>query len=371
MSIPNLVDLAFDKYDKDSAVRLAIINAGGLWQRRRREDLLSRALEDNLETDTIKAETNKAFDLLDAITRSGSIGIEHSMLHVVVSAIHRFDKDVMGTVIQDNICPIEKVEKSTLIFASAVYGIEHTQMVRSSTELERLASHVRELNNRGGFSRCKPTTLSRDNPNALYSMKDTNATPIASSSGKKPSHEASPNTSSSVSSPKDEPSYEATSPKTSVSVSKPGEKAGYENSRQKPSDEASHTAPVDNTSKETSETYEDFRGISRATISRDNLNALYSGKDTNATPIAPSSGKKPSHEASPNTSSSVSSPKDEPSYEATSPKTSVSVSKPGEKAGYENSRQKPSDEASHTAPVDNNNMSEEISETYEAMPSSK
>ena len=41
---------------------------------------------------------------------------------MVVAVTHCFEEDVMDTVIQRNINPIEKVEKSSLLIASTIYG---------------------------------------------------------------------------------------------------------------------------------------------------------------------------------------------------------------------------------------------------------
>lgn len=68
-----------------------------------------------------KAEKDAAFDLLDAVTMSGALPLSHATLHVVVAAIHCFDKTVTETVVQGNVNPIEKVERSMLAMASTVH----------------------------------------------------------------------------------------------------------------------------------------------------------------------------------------------------------------------------------------------------------
>ena len=88
----------------------------------------------------IKMEKEKAFDLLDALSRSGSLSVSCSELHVVISVTHCFEKDVMGTVIQDNMNPIEKLEMSTLLVASLIHGIPAHSLIRDDNEKLRLAT---------------------------------------------------------------------------------------------------------------------------------------------------------------------------------------------------------------------------------------
>lgn len=112
----------------------------------------------------------KAFGLLDALTRAGGLALEDAELpvgcagperrgnascrgrtpctppnaqwppcrHVVVAATHQFDKSIMQTLIKDNIDPIERVERSTLVLASSVHQVQCKELV-SAAELPRLS----------------------------------------------------------------------------------------------------------------------------------------------------------------------------------------------------------------------------------------
>ena len=88
--------------------------------RKRQENLLTQAkATSSFHTEEIGSEKDKAFNLLDALSRSGSLELGCAELHVVVSVAHCFEEDVMGAVIKDNVNPIEKVEKSWQMVMSA------------------------------------------------------------------------------------------------------------------------------------------------------------------------------------------------------------------------------------------------------------
>merc|ERR1712013_506235 len=136
--IPKVLDSAVEKSEQASALRSTTIKTASGWVRNRQDNLLSSPKKQKLVADDIKAEKNKAFDLLDALSRSGSLPIAYSELHVVVAVTHCFDRDVMSTVVCDNINPIEKLEGSTLLLASAVHGLPARDLIKDSSELQRL-----------------------------------------------------------------------------------------------------------------------------------------------------------------------------------------------------------------------------------------
>jgi hypothetical protein len=134
--IPQILDHAIDKYAQSNALRTTTIKAGS-WSRNRQSNLLSNPKLIQLSINDMKSEKNKAFDLLDALSRSGSLSIEYSDLHVIVTVTHCFDKDIMSTVVCDNVNPIEKLELSTLLVASVIHGKSIKDIIQD-TEVQRL-----------------------------------------------------------------------------------------------------------------------------------------------------------------------------------------------------------------------------------------
>jgi len=139
--MPKLLDASIEKYDKDSSLRSTVIKTSDTWSRSRQSNLLTKAEKSTLRSSDVQSEKNKAFDLLDALSRSGSLPIAYSDLHVLLCVTHCFEKDVMGTIVQDNINPIERLELSTLLLGATVYGTSPTALIAQDKEKERLASN--------------------------------------------------------------------------------------------------------------------------------------------------------------------------------------------------------------------------------------
>ena len=142
--IPQILDEAVERYAQSSALRSTTIKTGN-WSRSRQENLLTGPKRIQLSSDDAEREKNKAFDLLDALSRSGSFPITYSDLHVIVAVTHCFDKDVMSTVVCDNVNPIEKLECSTLILASAVHGVPARELIGDVNEVQRLVGLLPSL----------------------------------------------------------------------------------------------------------------------------------------------------------------------------------------------------------------------------------
>ncbi|CAE7722643.1 CPK5 [Symbiodinium pilosum] len=142
--VPKQMDAQFESLAPDSALRPTIINPGVCWTKRAQKALLAQPSESSLFHDEQKREKDAAFDLLDAITKSGALPLSHAALHIVIAATHCFDKTVTETVVQDNVNPIDKVERSSLIVASTVHQqpvaalIDEASAARISTSSPQL-----------------------------------------------------------------------------------------------------------------------------------------------------------------------------------------------------------------------------------------
>ena len=137
--IPKVLDTKLEQYDTDHSLHSIIIKAGINWTRTRQLNFLTKAETAHLSNDDVRSETTKAFALLDALSRSGTLPLAHSELHVFVAVSHCFENDVMGTVIQDNINPIEKVERSSLLLASTIYGKPIPTLLERDHDVQRIA----------------------------------------------------------------------------------------------------------------------------------------------------------------------------------------------------------------------------------------
>ena len=112
----------FEELDEDAALRPTRIETGEHWTKKIQKGLLGKPSSSSMGSIEQKAEKDQAFDLLDALSRSGALPIASAELHVMVAATHCFDKSLIETVIQENVNPIEKLERSALIVASAIHG---------------------------------------------------------------------------------------------------------------------------------------------------------------------------------------------------------------------------------------------------------
>jgi len=110
--IPKQIDVAMGKSPRTQSVRVTVLEPS------RRQWTSSKSMTEK----EIRESTQQGIDLLDALSRSGSLPIACSELHVLVAVAHGFENNVMGTVVQDNVNPLEQVEQTYLTMTSILYG---------------------------------------------------------------------------------------------------------------------------------------------------------------------------------------------------------------------------------------------------------
>jgi hypothetical protein len=138
--IPKTLDTKLEQYDTDNSLHSTIIKSGRNWLRTRQLNFLTKPQTTGLTVDDALTEKKQAFALLDAISRSGTLPVDCSELHVFIAVSHCFDNDVMGSVVQDNVNPILKVERSSLLLASTIFQQNISKLVGSELDLERLTT---------------------------------------------------------------------------------------------------------------------------------------------------------------------------------------------------------------------------------------
>ena len=134
-----LLDKMYEELDPDSALRPTIINPSDQWTKKSTESLMSEPTTALLTATELNDAKQATFELLDALTRSGALVMESASLHVVIAATHCFDKTLMDTVVQGNVNPIERAERSAVIMATTIHRLPASALL-SDGEVQRVLS---------------------------------------------------------------------------------------------------------------------------------------------------------------------------------------------------------------------------------------
>ena len=128
--IPIDVDKRLGTMGRENSMRPTIIHLGQNWSKKSQLSLLASPVTKSFPNDDQRVARNSAFDLLDALTKSGELSIRDASLHVIMASTHYFDKSLVDTIVQDSINPIEKLEKTTLMVAGVVHDKRIEELVR-------------------------------------------------------------------------------------------------------------------------------------------------------------------------------------------------------------------------------------------------
>eukprot|EP01127_Copromyxa_protea_P017504 TRINITY_DN533_c0_g2_i1.p1 TRINITY_DN533_c0_g2~~TRINITY_DN533_c0_g2_i1.p1 ORF type:complete len:999 (-),score=241.59 TRINITY_DN533_c0_g2_i1:48-3044(-) len=143
--IPSELESKYSELDEDNALRPTTIKVGSLWSKEWFQSLLSPSETTTLQSNHLEDERRKVFDLLDALSRSGALSFgDHVSLHVMICATNGFDRSIIDTLVQDNVNPIEKMERSLLIVATTVQKKPAELMIKEG-ETEKVRTYAPKL----------------------------------------------------------------------------------------------------------------------------------------------------------------------------------------------------------------------------------
>ena len=114
----------------DDSVRATIITPGATWRKRSWAALLAEPAVADLSGEQQRQARQAAFDLLDALSRSGALPLAHTTLHVVLAATQAFDDSLIDTVVRRNVNPVERAERGAVAMACGVHGLGRHEAAR-------------------------------------------------------------------------------------------------------------------------------------------------------------------------------------------------------------------------------------------------
>ena len=139
LKLPTELEQRMDALKDEGALRPTIITPSPTWHLTRQSSLLDDPKPFEITSDRLKSEKNKAFDLLDALTKSGALVLEGCSVHVVIGSTHCFDLSLMALLVQDNVNPIEVMERSAAIVASVIHQRPWEELVEEVRRREMMA----------------------------------------------------------------------------------------------------------------------------------------------------------------------------------------------------------------------------------------
>jgi len=103
-----------EQFDTDNALRSTIIKTSQDWSWEQRDLLSTEFTKKKWQSEKIERAKKSAFDLLDAISRSGTLPIKCSEVHIVIGISHCFENDIMYVYCSSNLF--------VLLFSSLLVG---------------------------------------------------------------------------------------------------------------------------------------------------------------------------------------------------------------------------------------------------------
>ena len=120
--LPFELDALLEKNEPNGCLRPSILTFGGENVKKESRSLLGALEKEELSKDEQKSEKNKCFDVLDALSKSGSLEMQNCSLHVVLATTYFFDRAVLDLLVQKNQNPIEEIDRAQRFIFDVVFG---------------------------------------------------------------------------------------------------------------------------------------------------------------------------------------------------------------------------------------------------------
>lgn len=128
-ALSNKLQNYFDQYSSSQSIRPGIIRTGPIWKKQHQENFFTPSREIQFNSEEQRKEKQRAFDLLDALTRSGGLTIDDATVHVILASSHYFPQSLLDTVIQKNLNPLIKLEETTLLMSRVIHNKEINELI--------------------------------------------------------------------------------------------------------------------------------------------------------------------------------------------------------------------------------------------------
>jgi hypothetical protein len=124
VDIPRKLNEKLKSLQNNTPLQPTAVKTGDVWMQKKSLNARAAAAggpaKDIGSTDQ-EVNTKKAMNLLDALSRSGSLPIQFAQVHAIVGVTHCFQNTLMDTLVLDNVDPIKKLTESTLLLASVIH----------------------------------------------------------------------------------------------------------------------------------------------------------------------------------------------------------------------------------------------------------
>lgn len=129
VSLSNATTISLRRNDMEE-LQAMILKPSSTWSRRRQSGLLGKAETTSMTTENIDGEKRMAYELLDALTKGGALPLQQTTLHVIIGSSHTFERTLINTVVQENVNPIEKLEKTLAVMGSIIHNVPIDALVK-------------------------------------------------------------------------------------------------------------------------------------------------------------------------------------------------------------------------------------------------